>query len=209
MSNRQERMAAHAVQLPKGYLPDPDRHLNSIRDLTHFLKAKKWLSDIGAKTVLDVGCYDGWLDFLLIREGFSVTGVEMIPELADAAVRYADRNFIPYTVYNSHVLDACPYFLCDDTQTQYDAVVCFETLEHMTIEEAKTAAGYLNSWARKGVMVSLPDQGHNQNPQHLWSPTVDVIQDIWGKMTGYAVEHVPYPGTTIPANYFIKYDILH
>jgi 2-polyprenyl-3-methyl-5-hydroxy-6-metoxy-1,4-benzoquinol methylase len=207
MTASQERMDAHAVRLPKGYVPNPDMHLGNIRDATHFMKASKWLKSIGAKTVLDVGCYDGWLDFLLIREGYSLTGVEMIPELADAALRYAERNFLSYTVYTSHVLDACPFFMADDQQIQYDAVVCFETLEHMTLEEAAKAASLLSQWSRKGVLVSLPDQDHRQNAQHLWTPTEEVIKGIWGDKPGYSLEYVPYQGTTIPSNWFVSHGV--
>jgi SAM-dependent methyltransferase len=205
MSDRQERMAAHAVTLPPGYSPDPDRHLGNARDSTHYMIAWKWLKGLGAKTVLDIGCYDGWLDFLLMRQGFEVTGVEMIPELADAALRYAERNFLPYTIYTSHVLDAEPFFMADDAQIKYDAVLCFETLEHMTFEEAKEAARLLQKWSRKGVLVSLPDQDHHQNAQHLWSPSESVIKEIWGEVPGFAMEYIPYPNTTIPANWFISH----
>lgn len=207
MSDRKERMAAHAVTLPPGYVTDPDRHLGNTRDSNHYLKALKWLRDISAKTVLDVGCYDGWLDFLLARKGYELTGIEMIPELADAAMRYAERNFIPYTVYTSHVLDAEPFFMADDSRVKYDAVLCFETLEHMTLEDATKAAQLLTLWSRKGVLVSLPDQDHRQNPQHLWTPTEEVIKGIWGAMPGFEVEYVPYPNTTIPANWFIKHSV--
>jgi len=198
MTSREERVFAHSVDLPPGYVPDPQRHLGNIRDSTHFTKAAKWLESIGAKTVLDVGSYDGWLDFLLIAKGFSVVGVELIEGLADAAVRYGNRNFLEYEVQMG-------YFLDIELGRTFDAVICFETLEHMPLDDARESAKRFASLARKGVMVSLPDQDHHQNPQHLFTPTEALIKDIWGGMPGYTLEYVPYPGTTIPANWFISH----
>jgi len=199
IGSREERAAAHAVSLPEGYLPDPQRHFGNARDSHHYLKAVKWLTQIGAKTVLDVGCYDGWMDFLLIQKGYKVHGVEMIPALAEAAYRYSERNFFNYKVYVGHVLDVTP----DHT---YDAVLCFETLEHLTLEEARQAACKLAQWTSKGVLVSLPDQDHRQNQQHLWTPTEAVIKDIWGGFPGFGYEYLSYHGTTIPGNWFIWHD---
>lgn len=197
---REERMSAHAVFLPDGYLTDPGKHLANTRDSHHYIKAVDWLRKLGAKTVLDVGCYDGWLDFLLIQKGFKVHGVEMVPALADAARRYADRNFIDYEVYVGHLLDVDP-----SPGGPYDAVLCFETLEHVPLDEARQAAGRFSKWASKGVLVSLPDQDHRLNRQHCWTPTEGVIKDVWGSMPQFSMQHLPYPNTTIPPNWFIQH----
>lgn len=199
MINRQERLAAHSVRLPEGYVPVPQSHLGNARDRTHFQMAAAYLKAIEAKTVLDVGCYDGWLDFLLIGEGYSVEGVELIPDLARAARRYADRNFISYTVHEG-------YFADMDLDGAYDAVLCFETLEHMPLEEAKACAEKMSRLAKRGVIISLPNQKHEDNRQHLWTPSKDVIEDIWGRKPGYSLSFVPYPETNIPGNYFISHD---
>lgn len=196
---REERISAHSVRLPEGYVPDPMSHLGNTRDSNHYLKASKWLKEIGAKTVLDVGSYDGWLDFLLIGKGFRVTGVELIPDLMDAAVRYGNRNFVEYEALGGYFLDV------EFDGRTFDAVLCFETLEHMPLEDAKESARRFAAMARKGVMVSLPDQDHHVNHQHLWSPNEEVIRDIWGGLPGFKVEYQSYPGTTIPGNWFITH----
>lgn len=201
---RAERLKAHDVALPKGYLPDPDRHLGNVRDRIHYDRALRWLKSLGAKSALDVGSYDGWLDFLLIRDGFKMSGVEMIGSLANAAMSYAERNFIQYQVFTNHILDAAPLMFSEGGE-KYDAVLCFETLEHLPLDEAKEAVGKFSSWASKGVIISLPDQKHEDNAQHLWTPTADLIHEMWGRMPGYDVEYVPYPGSHIPGNWFIRY----
>lgn len=197
--DRSERLRAHAVRLPEGYVPNPQPHLGNTRDGNHYLRALRFLKGIGARTALDIGCYDGWLDFLLIAKGFEVEGVEIIPDLARAARRYADRNFIGYRVHEGYFLDL-------DLPGPYDAVLCFETLEHMPMEDVRACAERMHRTASKGVLVSLPDQDHRDNPQHLWTPTEEVIRDVWGAMPGFALDFVPYSGTAIPGNWFISHD---
>jgi len=199
MRDRTERIRAHSVRLPGGYLPNPMAHMGNVRDANHYLKATGFLKEIGAETALDIGSYDGWLDFLLIGKGFKVEGVELIPDLAAAARRYADRNFIRYAVHEGYFADL-------DLPGAYDAVMCFETLEHMPLDEVRVCAERMRDLAVKGVIVSLPDQDHRGNPQHLWTPDEDVIRDIWGVMPGFKLDFAPYPGTAIPGNYFITHD---
>jgi len=200
MISREDRLMVHSVELPPGYIPSPERHLLNVRDSTHVNRAVKWLESIKAKTVLDVGCYDGWLDFLLDSKGYKVSGIELIPELAAAARRYAERNFINYSVQVGYVLDL-------EVTNKYDAVLCFETLEHMPLEDAQECSRRFSKWATKGVMVSLPDQDHHLNSQHLFTPTEELIKGMWGSFPEYALEYVPYPGTPIPSNWFISHRV--
>ena len=217
MNNREERLFAHAVNLPPGYVPNPEAHLGNVRDKVHFDRAYRWLTSIGARTVLDVGSYDGWLDFLLTGKGFSMTGVELIQDLADAALRYAERNFLPYEVQVGDFLDlnVGREFVDEDGRFEdedgqhdgrrWDAIICFEMLEHMPLEDAKECARRFAETARKGVLISLPDQKHEDNRQHLWSPSIEIVHEIWGGMPGFATERVAYPSTTIPSNWFVSH----
>jgi len=205
-----DRLKAHAVSLPPGYAPNPEAHLGNVRDRVHFDRAFRWLTSIGARTVLDVGSYDGWLDFLLTAKGFSMTGVELIQDLADAALRYAERNFLPYEVQVGDFLElnVGREFADEDDPhdgRRWDAVICFETLEHMPLEDAKECARRFAEVATKGVIISLPEQRHEDNAQHLWTPTSWLIHEIWGGLPGYDMERVPYPGTTIPSNWFVRH----
>jgi 2-polyprenyl-3-methyl-5-hydroxy-6-metoxy-1,4-benzoquinol methylase len=200
VTDRLERLKAHAVMLPEGYVPDPQRHLCNARDSNHYLRALSFLKSIGAKTVLDIGCYDGWLDFLLVDKGYSVEGVELIPELAAAARRYADRNFLTYRVHEGSFADL-------SLQGSYDAVICFETLEHMPLEEVLACVPKMASLATKGVLISLPDQDHNMNLQHLWTASEDLMREIWGAFKNFKLDYLSYPGTSIPGNFFISHQV--
>ena len=190
--NRTERLLKHDVTLPEGYLTAPESHHNP-RDSYHVTFTLHELALINAKTVLDVGCWDGWLDFLLMDEGYQVEGVELIESLAEAARKYAAANgYNSYKVYTGFFDDV----VIDRT---YDAVLMYEVLEHVDIETAKKYVYIAEALANKMVLISLPDQPHEENPQHLWTPTESLIRELWGD----DLEYHSYDGTTIPGNWIV------
>jgi len=193
-----ERRAAHSVSLPKGYIPRPREHMLNPRDYGHFMYALKWLESIKAKKVLDVGCYDGWLDFLLIERGFAVTGIEFIEDLAQSAMLYANRNMIDYKVHTGSAQDF------DFEIGEFDAVLCFEMLEHVPMPAAIELTYKFNEWA-PNVLLSLPNQDHNDNHQHCWTPTPELL-DFWFKERTTKIEYKTWPGPEVPGNWFIQYE---
>lgn len=79
----------------------------------------------GAK-VLDIACGCGYGSWILHGAGFEVTGVDISSE----AISYAERNY------------QGPTYLCqkaEDTKGKWDAVVTFETLEHLANPQAVLA----------------------------------------------------------------------
>ena len=190
--------ALHDVRLPDGYMPNPEAHLGNPRDAGHYEYALAWLKAKGATTVLDVGCYDGWLDFLLSSQGYKVSGYELITELAEAARRYAARNFIDYTVTVGPALDI-------DVQQKYDAILCFETLEHMALYDACLCVKKFMGMARNGILISLPDQDCKQNAQHKYTPTEELIRFTWGDLPGFKMDYKVWD-KRIPGNWFIEVD---
>jgi cyclopropane fatty-acyl-phospholipid synthase-like methyltransferase len=153
-----------------------------------------------AKTVLDVGCFDGWLDFLLINAGFEVDGLELMPELVAAAKRYAERNFVNYNIYEGE-------FLSVGIDRKYDAVTCFETLEHVGLDTAKEYIEKMESLATKGILISLPDQKAEDNPQHKWTPTKELIEELFGEKKNFSLTTNSYINKEIPMNFFISYEV--
>ncbi len=196
--NRQERIEAHDVPLDQMYLPSPQAHMRNARDNAHYEIALDVLRTAEAKTALDVGCYDGWLPFLLMDQGFRITGVELIKSLAEAARRYADRNFYPLEVHQG-------FFDELEFKDTYDAGMCFETLEHVDLDIAQQYVEKLETLCRKSVVISLPDQKHDDNPQHLWTPTEQLIKELWGSKSDFKMWRIDYPKTEIPANWFFVF----
>ncbi|MBD3260318.1 MAG: methyltransferase domain-containing protein [Candidatus Altiarchaeales archaeon] len=199
-SRREERLQAHTVNLPPGYLPNPEQHLSNMRDGFHAIWTLKQLEDMQHATVLDIGCYDGWLDFLLILRGYILVGVEVVPELAEAARHYAERNFLPYEVHTG-------FFDELDIKSPFDVVMAYEVLEHVSFDEIPDYIARMERVAQKKVLISLPDQKHEENEQHLWTPTEELIKELWGDRKEFHLGYRTYEGTDIPPNFFISYMI--
>jgi len=198
--DKAERIKAHDLKIPEGYLPRPHSHLGNPRDAFHYSMTVEKLQEGQVQTVLDVGCFDGWLDFLLIDKGFKVTGLELIKALADAAKVYASRNFYQYKIYQG-------FFDEVEVTESFDAVICFETLEHIALSSLGNYLEKLESLAKKMVLISLPNEDYEKNPQHLWTPTKDLIGDLWSDRKDFFIKYKDYPNTDIPGNWFISYRV--
>ena len=210
--NLAEQIARH--QVDSVWMPNPQMHKTSWRDWSHYF----WASEILAGfqrvradklKILDVGCYDGWLDFLLLegRTGYHIDGLELIPNLCASARAYAEANkvenyrTIEGTLIGSHAYGGAK------TRLDYDAVMCFEVLEHIPSEDVPNWLVAMEIRCKPGglILLSLPDQKHEDNPQHLWTPTKPVIDELLKHKKGATVEYKSYPGTGIPGNFFIQY----
>lgn len=196
----EDQKKLHRMNLPEGYIPNPQNHRGNERDYCHIIHSNKKLTELMVKTVLDVGCFDGWLDFLLINAGFDVDGLELMPELVSAARRYADRNFIKYHIYEGE-------FLSVGIDKTYDAVTCFETLEHVELDVAKEYIEKMELLANKAIIISLPDQKAEDNPQHKWTPTREIIEEIFGDKKNFCLFTQRYNDKQIPMNFFISYEV--
>lgn len=198
--NRVEHIQRHQVRLTPEYMPNPRAHLQSERDRFHFSWTLRQLALLPGASILDVGCWDGWLGFLLMEEGFRVHGVELIPDLALAARRYAAAiKAKGYHVYQG-------FFDKLSINGSYDVVTCYEVLEHLPIELAAEYIEKMDALANRHCFVSLPDQRHEDNDQHQWTPSGDLIDELFWHKKNYALEYRDYPGTGIPGNWMIRWD---
>jgi len=197
---KNEIITKNNTNIPEYYVPDPFLHLGNIRDRVHFNMSLEMLNRYKIETVLDIGCYDGWLDFLLINSGYQVTGIELIEDLCEAAKRYTTAHSLNYTIYQGFFEDL-------DIPGTYDAILCFETLEHMPFESIPGVLKKMESLTTKAVYLSLPDQDHTLNTQHLWTPTKEVINELFKNKKNFKVDYFSYTGTTIPSNWFITYEL--
>jgi len=194
--NKMQLLELHKMAIPEWYLPDPYRHLSNARDKTHFDWALKKLS--GYSTVLDVGCFDGWLDFLLIDQGFKLDGVELVPELARAANNYAKSKSLEYQCHEGLLTEI-------NFEKKYDCCLCFEVLEHLSLEEAQVYISKMETLANKLILISLPDQKKEDNPQHQWTPTIKQVIELFEGKKGFEFSYVRNDGT-VP-NFLISYNI--
>ncbi len=85
----------------------------------------EWLKPIQEKHVLDLGCGDAALTYLLTKQGANVTGVDNEPE----GIKLAQQNFSRYRAKARFVLgDVRSTGLSDNT---FDIVVSSEVIEHV------------------------------------------------------------------------------
>jgi 2-polyprenyl-6-hydroxyphenyl methylase/3-demethylubiquinone-9 3-methyltransferase len=81
---------------------------------------------LAGKRVLDVGCGAGILSEALARRGAQVTGLDLAPELIEAAKAHAEQSDldIDYRCVSSRDL-------MREAPGAFDIVVCYEMLEHV------------------------------------------------------------------------------
>lgn len=101
------------------------------------------LRDMGAHTVCDAGCGCGALSAALLRAGFAVSGFDTAP----AAVELA-RLAAPGAALKT--ADVCDTGYASG---MFDAVVCRDVLDHMTVADARRALAELLRITRPGGLV--------------------------------------------------------
>ena len=201
--DRTERISTHYMDLGPNYSVDPHRHLKNQRDLFHYEKVLEAVERVNAKTVLDVGCFDGWLDFLLIEKGYNLTGVELIPSLVEAGLRYALNHHITDYMIHMGFFEDLDFTVWE----KFDTVICLETLEHVDLELVPVYIDKMESLSLKSIFISLPDQDHLGNRQHLWTPTEKLIRDLWGKKRNFSLDYHSYNSSHVPPNWLISYEV--
>jgi len=189
----------HEVFLQEDYIPQPERHLNNYRDGYHYEWVLNKLNKNLSKTILDIGSYDGWLDILLAKKGFKVEGIELIRALAKAAEKGAKENHVEYEVHVGFFEDIV-------LNKKYNAVISFETLEHVYIESVPNYISKMERLCNGFIGISLPDQDCKLNTQHRWTPTEELIKGLFGKKNDFNLEYKEY-SNNIPSNWFISYSI--
>ncbi len=206
--NRKELYALHDVYTPTGYMPNPEAHRANPRDLAHIETVVTALKYHCHQTWLDIGSWDGWLPFCVLHDYPSlmdVCMVEPVRSLSEGAKRYI----------SSHKLSECQaitgWWLDDeiDPMRSFDLVTCFETLEHVPLDEVPMFIEKMELFCDKEIIISLPDQPCEKNPQHRWTPNTETINRLFGDKydSGLQVDHKKFEGSNAPSNWFIRYRV--
>jgi SAM-dependent methyltransferase len=115
--------------------------------------------------ILDLGCGDGVLDSCLADLGAEVTGVDRIASVLDQAEEEAGERSVT--------------FVCGDLRNlmfdagSFDAVLLFEVVGLMDVEEDEKLIASVHHWLRPGgaLLVDCPRKPTNNN--HTWERDFD------------------------------------
>ena len=199
---REERLKVHQDQQ---HMVNPQAHLKNWRDANHFEFAKQAFTE--PSRILDIGCYDSWLDFLLIEQGHSVLGIELRDELVLSARIYAHEHKISSTRYR--IRQGFWDEISMIEEDPFDAVIAFEVLEHMPLETMDLTIRKAEQCLNKNglMLVSLPVQDKNKNAQHLWSPSQNLVISLWGHKSGFSMVLHSFFGTDVPDSLLISWRV--
>lgn len=114
------------------------------------------IEELGAKSVLDLGCLDGsFLLTLATNLGCKVTGVDLTKDGIDIAKKRAEAKGLEAEFYQGSVEDWLEKFIADGRK--FDVVTFFEIIEH--VEDPKAVLKQIDQVLAPGgsVLVSTPD----------------------------------------------------
>jgi hypothetical protein len=198
----------HDIPVPPGYMSNPKAHLSNTRDKAHVDQVLTAVLYHCYTSWLDIGSWDGWLPFCVLDDYSDLTDVcmvEPIRSLSDASKRYISHH----NLYNAQAITG--WWLDDETDPMrsFDLVTCFECLEHVPLGEVPLFLEKMELFAKKEILISLPDQPCEQNPQHQWTPTEPLIQDLFADKWGNSlqIEYRGFDEENVPCNWFIRYRV--
>lgn len=133
----------------KEFLPEKDVEVNARVRLVYKLLPKK-----GVKSILDVGCGDGYLCYCLHKK-YHVEGVDISEKRINRA-----KKLYPYIHFKVGALPELPY-----SDSSFDLVTAVETLEH--VPELDEAMKELKRVSRKYILITVP---YKERPTPVYCP---------------------------------------
>jgi len=128
-----------------GWRPEPTTHHRLI------YRAKPDFKKRGIEKILDVGCGRGLVVVEMMRDGFDVTGTEIVPCLLSRELKRLP--VLPYNVGGLGQFD----------DNEFDLVLMVDLLDYLRDEQdVDLALGHANRLARQGIIVTLGGDSPHQ-----------------------------------------------
>lgn len=154
----------YAYRFPDHWI-DHEKKSGSLFEKLHrayVAQAVEIIKSSGAKTVLEVGCGDGWNCGEMVKAGLDVVGIDW----SQNAVLYASMFVPDAKFYRGDVRDAEFLNLFPD---KFDALALIEVLEHIPPNDCISAMSNIATPLKSGgtFVLTTPSVNHPNNEGHL------------------------------------------
>lgn len=159
-------------------------------------------TEVGQR-ILDVGSADGWLALHLATKGRKVSAIDFVKRGMDWTRQHAQRLGVNIDLRYGFLENLSEVF----SDKKFDAIMVYETLEHVDYRRLPWYLEKMESLLDIGgkILISLPLQDLNDNPEHLWSPSENLINKVFENKPCYELQWVDMPHHEVPGDWFISY----
>lgn len=159
----------------------------------------KFLTEIKAKKILDVGCGSGWLVRYLNQKGFKTKGCD----LAEEAVKMAKKQVKPSSLIVKASATNLPY-----KDNSFDSVLGVSIIEHLTKSQAKKFLKEASRVLKKGGWMFLVTPNYatplrflmGKNWGGYYDPTHISLYTPWALKT--LVKKYPFENLRLTFSYY-------
>ena len=185
----------HHLQQPE------DRWEYGVRDKKHITYTMNNTNP--GDSILDVGSADGWLSLYLAGQERNVCAMDFVKRGMDWTLQHAERLGVSVDLRHGFIEDIDTVF----RGQKFDAILAYEILEHLDYLKLPWYLAKLESMLKKNgkILISLPKQDLNDNPEHLWSPSEKLIRKMFGHKPNFKLEWAPLKNHEVPGDWFIQY----
>jgi len=138
-------------------VPNLEKYLSNIENIdyvvrNHLIRYKYALTHLKPNwKVLDIACGSGYGSKMIAQKGCSVFGCDVSDEALDFSRKHNDHKLITWMKLD--IQDICKKF----SDSYFDAIVCFETLEHIEKGQEKLLSEFKKiSKAGAPILTSVP-----------------------------------------------------
>lgn len=153
------------------------RYENYVRDVTNFL-GKEHKGEV-KPTLLDVGCGDGLLTYLLRLQGFNVSGIDA----NETAINIAK------VIGSGDDLDHKDFF--EYIGRRFRVVCMFDVFEHLT--DTKNIINKLNQLAEYRIYIVLPTGRSAESDHHVTTYSQEKVERMFDTYPWKLVKTKVYP----------------
>jgi ubiquinone/menaquinone biosynthesis C-methylase UbiE len=165
---------------------DPERFRDELVEAEHLVRYRWAAGAVADREVLDAGCGTGYGAAILVREGGArrCLGVDISPDaVEDARAAYGDDDRVEF-----EVADVTSLALPDSS---FDAVTCFETIEHVPQDAQRQLIAELARVLRPASVLLMSSPNRDQyppgNPHHERELTADELRALLSEHFAHVV----------------------